>query len=217
MPMKKLLWCLIALSFLWIGISSAATSSEVFNRAYEEGVITSLRAENTKNLTLTRELVAPFLMNFISNVARKKYSWNLCNANDISIAEEFYQEDLKMLCNFWILRGSNKKINPKRTLSKQEALALVMRIIDGFQEEKKQWHRAYNYYTRARELWYTGVPNIMDSNTLITIEEFLIFLYSTQHPYETIQISKSKIDYTVGKGFKSSWDAFTKLLEIMQD
>ncbi len=214
--MKKIVWCLILCTlFLFAGYTYAVTSSDAFDWALDAGLLTSYKTEYLKNEYLTREMVAPILVNFIDNIARKGYSGNLCKANDIEVAEDAFEDDLRTLCNFWILRWSNGRINPKRTLSTQEAVALVMRIIDWYQKEKTQGHRAYYYYERARTLWYLGVPNILDdSKSMITIEDFVTFIYSTQHPWETITKTKTTVKYTTWWEFKSSDDALLKLLEI---
>ena len=218
--MKKVVWSLM---LLWITFtlpcltSASVQSSEALQRAFDEGIVTSLKIKETKNDYLTRETAAPLLMNYINNIARKEYRWNVCDAKDIEIADPYYQDDLRALCNFWILRGSNRKINPKRILSKQEAVALVMRIIDGEQSEKKNpW--AYNYYKRARELWYYWAPNILnDDNQNITIEEFINFLYSTKHPFETITKDTRTVQYNSLGNFKTSDDALLRLAEILNE
>ena len=220
MKMKKVILNLsLLLTFTLPCFSLASTpSSEAFNRAFDEGVITTLRIKETKNDYLTRETVAPLLINYINNVARKEYRWDLCDAKDIDTADLYYRDDLKALCNFWIIRWSNKKIAPKRTLTKQEAVAIVMRIIDWEQKEKKEWHWAYNYYSKARELWYYGAPDITkDDKPYITIEEFISFLYSTKHPFETITKDTKTVQYNSLWNFKTSDDALLRLSEILKE
>ena len=220
MKMKKVILNLsLLLTFTLPCFSLASTpSSDAFDRAFDEGVITTLRIKETKNDYLTRETVAPLLINYINNVARKEYRWDLCDAKDIDTADLYYRDDLKALCNFWIIRWSNKKIAPKRTLTKQEAVAIVMRIIDWEQKEKKEWHWAYNYYSKARELWYYGAPDITkDDKPYITIEEFISFLYSTKHPFETITKDTKTVQYNSLWHFKTSDDALLRLSEILKE
>ncbi len=220
MKMKKVILNLsLLLTFTLPCFSLASTpSSDAFDRAFDEGVITTLRIKETKNDYLTRETVAPLLINYINNVARKEYRWDLCDAKDIDTADLYYRDDLKALCNFWIIRWSNKKIAPKRTLTKQEAVAIVMRIIDWEQKEKKEWHWAYNYYSKARELWYYGAPDITkDDKPYITIEEFISFLYSTKHPFETITKDTKTVQYNSLWNFKTSDDALLRLSEILKE
>ena len=220
MKMKKVILNLsLLLTFTLPCFSLASTpSSDAFDRAFDEGVITTLRIKETKNDYLTRETVAPLLINYINNVARKEYRWDLCDAKDIDTADLYYRDDLKALCNFWIIRWSNKKIAPKRTLAKQEAVAIVMRIIDWEQKEKKEWHWAYNYYSKARELWYYGAPDITkDDKPYITIEEFISFLYSTKHPFETITKDTKTVQYNSLWNFKTSDDALLRLSEILKE
>ena len=222
MKMKKVLKSLM---LLWITFtlpcltSASVQSSEAFQWAFDEWIITSLKIKDSKDKYLTRETVAPLLMNYINHVARKVYRWSQCDAKDIDIADPYYKDDLRALCNFWILRGSNKKINPKRTLSKQEAIALVMRIIDGEQKEKKSWPWAYYYYTRAKELWYFWAPDITkeDKEPSITIEEFISFLYTTKHPFETVTKDNRKVEYTTLGNFKTSDDASLRLNEVLTE
>ena len=220
MKMKKVILNLsLLLTFTLPCFSLASTpSSDAFDRAFDEGVITTLRIKETKNDYLTRETVAPLLINYINNVARKEYRWDLCDAKDIDTADLYYRDDLKALCNFWIIRWSNKKIAPKRTLTKQEAVAIVMRIIDWEQKEKKEWHWAYNYYSKARELWYYGAPDITKNDKpYITIEEFISFLYSTKHPFETITKDTKTVQYNSLWNFKTSDDALLRLSEILKE
>ena len=89
MKMKKVILNLsLLLTFTLPCFSLASTpSSEAFNRAFDEGVITTLRIKETKNDYLTRETVAPLLINYINNVARKEYRWDLCEAKDVDTAD----------------------------------------------------------------------------------------------------------------------------------
>jgi hypothetical protein len=73
--MKKVILNLsLLLTFTLPSFSLASIkSSEAFERAFDEGVITTLRIQETKSDYLTRETVAPLLLNYINNVARKEY------------------------------------------------------------------------------------------------------------------------------------------------
>ena len=211
--LSTLLWITFALPCF---TSASVSSSDAFMRAFDEGIITSLRIQDDKKEYLTREKAAPLLVNYIYNVARREYRWDLCTAKDISMADEVYQYDLRLLCDYWILHWSNNRISPKRTLSKQEAVALVMRIVDGESKEKKTTNWADEYYKRASDYWFLEAPKD-DKQGSITIEEFIHFLYSTKHPFEKVTKDNREVRYTSVWNFQTSDDALLRLVEIIKE
>ena len=228
--MKKLRGYLIISSILlWttsfvFAETNPATTSDIFEWAIDRGMI----SESWKDIVdakLTREEAAPIIIRYISEVARKDYREWSCNATDIHTADSLYQEDLRKLCAYWIMHWYGNKLHPKRSLTNQQAVALIMRIADGPQKEttKRKWWSTY--FERAKILWYNAIWLFQNKDTeIITLENFLAFLYSTDNPYDEIITSKStatNTSTTTNKTNKTTWtswnDILVRLMEIIQE
>ena len=67
-------------------------------------------------------------------------------------------------------------------------------------------------------LWFYAVPDITkEDKPNITIEEFINFLYSTKHPFETITRDTRTVQYNSLWNFKTSDDALLRLTEILNE
>ena len=87
--MKKIVWCLILCTlFLFAGYTYAVTSSDAFDWALDAGLLTSYKTEYLKNEYLTREMVAPILVNFIDKpINFFIYRYRAINENKKAIKE----------------------------------------------------------------------------------------------------------------------------------
>ena len=177
---------MLACLFL-VETSFAAERSPAFTWAYEQGLL-QREAELAWKAHLTRETIAPLLLQYISKVAKKDYSDRWCNAIDLDTADSHYRADLQKLCWYGVMIGYQKKLFPKRALTNAQAVVLVMRIVDGFQKQGK-WsqHWAIHYFERAKKLWYEGIlPIYYQKEKLMNLENFITFLYSVEHPHQPL-------------------------------
>lgn len=215
--MKKGIVLLLGIGLLRGTSSFALDSLTTFKWAYDEGLIQ--KDSFLGGLHLTRQEIAPILVQYLSKVAKKDYQSRECKAKDLYDAELRFQKDLQTLCSYGIFQGHRNLLHPKRTLTNAQAVALVMRIADGFQNPwKKGQHRAVNYFQRAKELGFEAIlPIFHQKNGLVKGEDFINFLYSTAHPHQKIdRLEEQHSDWTAPKGgFKSSDDALRKLAEIL--
>ena len=202
----------------FVETSFAAERSPAFTWAYEQGLL-QRDAEFAWKAHLTRETIAPLLLQYISKVAKKDYSDRWCNAIDLDTADFHYRADLQKLCWCGIMIGYQKKLFPKRALTNAQAVVLVMRIVDGFQKQGR-WsqHWAMPYFERAKNLGFDGIlPIYYQKEKLMNLEHFITFLYSVEHPHQPLTQ-----DITVpGKSYQQqntqwSTDVLLKLLEIMR-
>lgn len=129
--MKKGIILLLGLSFFWGANSFAVDSLTTFKWAYDEGLIQ--KDSFLGGLHLTRQEIAPILVQYISKVAKKDYQLRDCKAKDLRNADPRFQKDLETLCGYGLFQGHHRLLYPKRVLTNGQAVALVMRIADGFQ------------------------------------------------------------------------------------
>lgn len=199
------------------GISSATDSVETFKWAYDQWIF-YFTSGLLWSSHLRRQEFAPILHSYISKVAKKDYTDRWCDAKDLYKADSKYQEDLKALCGYGILRGEKNNLLPTRYLSTAHAVTLIMRVVDGYQKEATGGkHRATPYFERAKALGYEGILPIYYRKTMpITLEQLVNFLYSVEYPHQEIPTTTTSQWTTFqSTSSKSSDDVLRKLAEIM--
>ena len=212
--MKKLITSWILGLFMIVNATSAAvTSTDTFKWAYDNWGV-DLKSGIYGESKLERQQFAPTLLRFIEKIAKKDYQARSCTARDLNKADQQYQSALEKLCSYHILNGEQGSLYPLWKLTNGQAVALIMRVLDGTQDESILWgrHWAQWYYDRASQLWYYVGPLSYKKNEPITYENLINFLYSTQYPKETIRPSENKLS---SEEFRSAEDALKKLAEIM--
>lgn len=217
--MKKRFWVLaISGIFSFGSFGFAVDSIDTFKRAYDQWIL-ELNSGLLGSSNLRRQEVAPFLLNYLDKVAKKEYTDLWCNATDIKNADAKYQSDLETLCGYGIFRGEKNRLLPKQYLTNAQAVTLIMRIVDGSQKEAispKHW--ATPYFERAKALGYEGItPIYYKKNFPVTLENLINFLYSIEHPNESIKVTDySSSTSSQTSSFSSSDDALLKLAEILK-
>ena len=212
--MKKLITTWILSLFMIVNATSAAvTSTDTFKWAYDNWGI-DLKAGIYGESKLERQQFAPTLLRFIEKIAKKDYQARGCTARDVNNADIQYQSAVEKLCSYHIFNGEKGSLYPLWKLTNGQAVALIMRVLDGTQDESILWgrHWAQWYYDRASQLWYYVGPLSYKKNDPITYENLINFLYSTQYPSETIRPIENQMS---SEEFRSAEDALKKLAEIM--
>ena len=217
--MKRSIAIMFMLACLFfVETSFAAERSPAFTWAYEQGLL-QRDAELAWKAHLTRETIAPLLLQYISKVAKKDYSDRWCSAIDLDTADSHYRVDLQKLCWYGIMLGYQKKLFPKRALTNAQAVVLVMRIVDGFQKQGR-WsqHWAMPYFERAKNLGFEGIlPIYYQKEKLMNLENFITFLYRVEHPHQSLTQDTTVPEKSYQQqNTQWSTDVLLKLLEIMR-
>lgn len=201
--------CVLASSSMTL----ASSNIDAFKWGFEQGVL-DMNNGLTSTSTLQRQQFAPILLQYIDKVAHKEYTARKCNAKDLYNSDVKYREALEKLCAYGILNGEAGSLYPLWNLTNGQTVALIMRIIDGVQDESTTGgrHWAQGYFDRASQLGFQVTQLNKVKNAAISYEDLVIFLYSTKYPNQSI----SKVQATSGSTtFSSSDDALKRLVEIM--
>lgn len=180
--MKKILVSAIIMlcqisAFFVVRWSSEIT--EAVSRLYSNGLTkytntTTFRANNT----IRRDEAAKFFSVFAKNVLERPNiatSSSCRNFKDLSATNTMRIYVLDACSRGYVL-GSNWRFTPTSSLTNAQAIAIVIRMIMGKQDESGT-HRANQYYARAEELWLTDGLNIINKWTPITRGTLGILLY----------------------------------------
>lgn len=102
--------------------------------------------------TLLREQASKFFSEFLLRVkpSTKYNETKNCIFSDISFADSSLQNSILNVCKLEVMWWSKGFFNPKKTLTYAQALAVIIRIVDGQQNEEIQ-PRYQNYYQLALE------------------------------------------------------------------
>ena len=153
--MKKLLTLLTFGIFLCSTCSFAVTLlDDAVTWAYTKKLTIYLNTDDFKpNNNIRRDEAAKFFVNFAKLVGKTSYTVNAnqCNFSDLNQAWSDLKDIIVESCRLGIFKGSGGKFNPAGNLSNAEAIAVLVRIVDGYQSESGT-HWSDNYYKRANEL-----------------------------------------------------------------
>ena len=125
--------------------------------------------------------------------------------------------DLQKLCAYGVLNGENGSLYPLRKLTNGQAVALVMRIIDGTQDESIRGgrHWAQGYFDRASALGLDVGDLSYKKNESITYEKLIKLLYNVRNQTSWGKSSSSTVQST-SSTTKSTEDPLKRLADIME-
>jgi hypothetical protein len=137
--MKKLFFCAIISLFTLINFGNAISLLDnAITRAYTKKLTMHLNADGFKpNNNIRRDEAAKFFVNFAKLIGKTFYTTNSsqCQFSDLNKARTDLREIVVESCRLGIFKGNNGKFNPTGNLTNAEAIAVLMRIVDGYQEE----------------------------------------------------------------------------------
>ena len=132
--------------------------------------------------TLSRQEAAALLARAGEQLFGLRYASypDICNIRytDESLFDLTLKNDIYSACAFDMMHGSNGKFSPLVTLTRAEALAIIMRALDGGKKvEPKTDMWFVPYADRAHELGIFSFANFQGFNEAITRGELIEWLY----------------------------------------
>lgn len=130
--MKKLfVLCIASLSFLWMYVNASwSWTPESVLWLYQQWLTKYDNLQSfSPNTYLTREQAAKFFSAFARSQWKTEDITKSCNFEDIDLADPTLKNDIIWSCKLGIFNWSKWKFMPKNTLTKAEAIAVLMRIL----------------------------------------------------------------------------------------
>jgi hypothetical protein len=155
--MKKFLFsCVIAL-FLGITTSSihASLLDDSLAWAYTNNLTRYFSPDYfLPNNSIRRDEASKFFVNFAKLIGKTTYTRtaSACQFADTNKAISDLQDYVIESCRLGIFNGANGKFYPANNLTNAEAIAVLIRIVSGFENESGLSHRANIYYSKANSL-----------------------------------------------------------------
>ena len=177
--MKKYLtlWLVVLLGGLFANASFAATPADVVSWAYTQGIT---RYSDTNSFgydrTVSRQEAAAMASRFAGGALGK--SANTCSTtyHDANQIDSTLHKSVMDACGFGIMNGANGYFSPTRSLTTAEALAVVIRAVDGkkYDESVDPWY--FYYMIRARTLGLSIPSDNFD--TPVTRGTYVSWMYA---------------------------------------
>lgn len=175
-------WIILTSSFSLAQFSASQVFDEEFEAAVQwmydndltryDNPIQFLPAE-----TLTREQAAKFFWNFAVYLNKTPVLWEEeCQFNDVENADWTLKSHIISSCMLWLFKGSQGNFMPFDTLTRAEAMTVVIRTIKGKLDETivPRWS---NYHKEARQLWLTTEEDVYSLDAPISRYEIALILY----------------------------------------
>ena len=202
--MKKLSLLLVWALCIWVSFAAPNFSTEVLLWLNTNGLTKfSTTVEFRGQDQITRGEAGKFVASFWVQ-QNLTVTYSVCDFTDLQGYDTTLLPHIKQACMFGLLKWSNGKYMPNSNLTQAEALAIVIRALEGFKDETTSpWYKAY--YTRAQALWMISTESMSSvNNTNITREKLGTWFYLAAQ--STMKDDMMKDDM-MGKDsmMKSSW------------
>ncbi|MDR2541132.1 MAG: S-layer homology domain-containing protein [Candidatus Peribacteria bacterium] len=178
--MKKsnlVLGSVLAVAAFSFSFASATLLQDAIQRGYDQG-LTRYNTPSTfmASNSLRRDEASKFFVEFVDTQEYYTDGGTNCAFSDVFKAISDLQSYVKTSCEYGIFNGANGKFLPDQKLTNAQAVAVVVRILNGKLSENGV-HRADNYYTRAKELGL-DISAFSNKEATTTRGDVMTLLYS---------------------------------------
>lgn len=126
---------------------------------------------------VTREQAAKFFSVFSKEVLYEVLDmWKYCSFDDLDQADKTLKNSILEACLLNLFQWSAWKFYPHRSLSKAEALTVLVRALDGYRTETGPIWRE-QYHQTAYDWWLTKVTDKTTMENKVTRYEIALLLY----------------------------------------
>ena len=152
-------------------------------RAYTKKLTSHSNTDDFKPYqAIRRDEAAKFFVDFAKLVGKTNYTTptQQCQFSDLNEARPDLKEAVIESCKLGIFRGNKGTFSPSGILTNAQSVAVLMRIIDGYQSESWFSHRAERYYQRANTLALLDNLPLQNKEGLAERGNVVILLYNAR-------------------------------------
>ena len=147
---------------------------------------------------LTREEASKIIGKFYKDQLKWGQNSNIssCVFKDLDVADYSLTDSIKESCKLGLFQWRGGNFNPRLSLTKAQAIAVLIRMFDGKLQDETLDPRYTNYYKKALELWLTKETNMKYLDRELTRYEIALLIYRFKIKYQLLKdvngISKNK-------------------------
>lgn len=117
-----------------------------------------------------------------------------CTFTDSNLFNPTLSIHIANVCQRWLFQWSNGKYLPTENLSKSQATAVLIRMIEGKMSYELQTPWREQYYKKALAIWLTNITNINEFDHNMTRYEMALMLYRMKPIMENNQVKTMAIN-----------------------
>ncbi|MDR0860920.1 MAG: S-layer homology domain-containing protein [Candidatus Peribacteria bacterium] len=184
--MKKFLFASILALFVGTTFSTVKASllDDAIAWAYTKGLTRYYTPDYfLPNNSIRRDEASKFFVNFAKLVGKTTYikTTPACQFSDTQKAISDLQEYVIESCRLGIFNGAYGNFYPADNLTNAEAIAVLIRIISGLENESGLSHWANNYYNRANILGLLDNVKMSSKDSVASRGNVISILYEAKN------------------------------------
>ncbi len=160
------------------GATTGTEFQKALSRMYANGLTRySDETEYRPDDNLTREEVAKIIWQAYIVLGYDPIEKNTnCNFSDMDQVDPTLSGYVINSCKRWLFKWANGKFMPRNTITRPEAMAVLIRMFEGKISNETSDPRRGDYYLKARALWLTTLNNQNAFNQAISRREIAIYI-----------------------------------------
>jgi hypothetical protein len=178
--MKKIIITIIPLLLL-TSFVSADTVDDAISWMYENKLtIHNNKTDFNADRGLRRDEAAKFYVNFAKQLGKTSYvkTASQCVFSDINDSRSDLKTVVIESCRLGLFQGNKGKFMPKDQLTNAQAITVLVRLLDGNQNEVGLSHRSNNYYSKANQLWVLANVSMNNKNSIASRGNVGVVIYN---------------------------------------
>ena len=113
-----------------------------------------------------------------------------CTFDDANLFNPTLSAHIANVCKWWLFQGSNWKYMPRDNLTKAQAMAVLVRMIEWKMSYELQTPWREQYYNKWKMIWLTNVENINEFDHEVTRYEIALMVYRMRSIMESAQMKQ---------------------------
>lgn len=113
-----------------------------------------------------------------------------CTFSDADLFDPSLANNIQQVCSRWLFQGSEWKFLPRDTMTKWQALAVLIRMLEGKKSDESMELWRETYHKKWLTIWLTKDNRVAEFISPITREDIAIFIYRTK---DIVQDEQRKI------------------------
>ena len=130
---------------------------------------------------------------------------NSCTFEDANLFNPTLSAHIANVCQWWLFQGSNWKYMPRDNLTKAQAMAVLIRMIEWKMSYELQTPWREQYYNKWKIIGLTNVENINEFDHEVTRYEIALMVYRMRSIMESQQMKTLALNAMAGVEQNKTW------------
>ena len=130
---------------------------------------------------------------------------NSCTFKDANLFNPTLSAHIANVCQWWLFQWSDWNYMPRNNLTKAQAMAVLIRMIEWKMSYELQTPWREQYYNKWKLIWLTNVENINEFDHDLTRYEIALMVYRMRTIMESAQMKQLALNAMAGIDQNKTW------------